>query len=187
MTPQDLRRFGFPYLVLWFAIFGAGNLIGDDLMVMLVDVMSGAWLPLVVVLSWLPFGLLILFLAADSARVDAPPMRQPWLTPIALCGLVLAGQIPTILRKERRSSDAYRLAAHTPVGEALASGLVGAFGAAMVWTLLFLTARWLRGRISGQRVPFRDNTWGMRPRSRRVFATGATASVLIGLGLALAV
>ncbi|MGC4852906.1 hypothetical protein ACLQ24_05795 [Micromonospora sp. DT4] len=173
-------------MVLWFAIFGAGILVGDDLMVMLADVMSGTWLPLVVVLSWLPFGSIILLLLADSARLDAPPMRQPWLTPIALCALVLAGQVPTILRKDRRSSDAYRLAAHTPVGEALASGLVGALSAAMVWTLLFLSARWLRGKIRGKRVPFWDNTWGMRPRSRRVFATGAAASVLIGLGFALA-
>ncbi|MGC4768004.1 hypothetical protein ACLQ25_03340 [Micromonospora sp. DT44] len=187
MTPQDLRRFGFAYLVLWFAIFGAGMLVGDDLMVVLVDVMSGIWLPLVVVLSWLPFGSFILFLFADSARVDAPPMRQPWLTLVALSGLVLAGQVPTIFRKDRRSSDAYRLAAHTPVGEALVAGLVGSFGAALVWTLLFQSARWLRGRISGQRVPFLDNSWGMRPRSRRVFGMGAAASVLIGLGLALAV
>jgi hypothetical protein len=186
VTPQDVRRFGFGYLVLWFAIFGAGFLVGDDLMVVLVDVMSGTWLPLVVVLSWLPFGSIILFLSADAARVDAPPMRQPWVTLTALSGLALAGQIPTILRKERRSSDAYRLAAHTPVGEALASGLVGAFSAAMVWTVLFHSARWLRGRISGRRMSFWDNTWGMQPRSRRVFATGAAASVLIGLGFALA-
>lgn len=173
--------------MLWFAIVGAGIAVGDDLMVWLVDALSGTWLPLLVVLSWLPFGLIMLFLLADSARIDAPAMRQPWLTLTAVCGLALALQVPTLLRKERRSSEAYRLATHTPVGEALIAGLIGALGAAMVWTFVFQSGSWLRGRIRGERVPFWDRAWGMRPRSRRVFAVGAAASVLMGLGVALVV
>ncbi|MEU7589783.1 hypothetical protein AB0A95_26220 [Micromonospora sp. NPDC049230] len=187
MTSQALRRFSGGYLALWFVLFGGSILIGDHLTVGLVDGLSAVPLPLVVMLGWLPCGLIVPVLLVGSARFAEPPMRRPWLILAAVCGLVLAVQVPMLLRRDRYSSQACRLAAQTPTGEALTAGLLGSFGAVLLWALLFQISNWLLGRIRGERVSFSDNTWGLRPRSRRVFAVGAAVSMLIGLGVALVI
>lgn len=154
-------------------------------MVWLTDALSAVPVPLVVVLSWLPFGLMMLFFFADASRTAAPPMRQPWIGLIAGLGLLIAIQVPVVFR--RRPGDEYESAAATATGRAIIAGAAGAFVSVLLMTLVFMTWRWLRGRIRGQKVPFADNSWGMQPEVRRRFAVGASIAALAGLVVSLAV
>lgn len=184
MTSPAMGRFGCGYLVLWFLVFAVAIFVGEPTMVWLADALSAVPTPLVVVLSWLPFGLIILCLLADAMRTTAPPMRQPWVGLLACLGLVMAFQVPVVF--QRRPGDAYEMAAATTTGRALIAGAVGAYVSVLLLAFVFMTWRWLRGRIRGQKVPFADNSWGMQPESRRRFAIGASIAAVLGLVVSLA-
>ncbi|MFB9236247.1 hypothetical protein ACFFWC_11925 [Plantactinospora siamensis] len=185
MTAPGVGRIGCAYLILWLLLFASAIFAGDGVMLWLTDVLSGVPVPLVTVLGWLPFGLLILCLLADAMDLTAPSMRQPWLGLVAVLGLLVAVEVPTVFRQH--PGEAYEAAAGTPAGQALILGAASALFSVLLFTLGFLTVRWLRARLRGEPIPFRDGSWGAQPESRRRFGVGASVTAVLGLVISLVV
>lgn len=184
MTSPATGRSGCGYLILWFLVFVVAIFVGEPTMVWLADALSAVPTPLVVVLSWLPFGLIILCFLADAMPTTARPMRQPWMGLMACLGLVMAFQVPVVF--QRRPGEAYEMAAATPTGRAFIAGAWGAYVSVLLLAFVIMMWRWLRGRVRGQKVPFEDHSWGMQPESRRRFAVGASIAAVLGLVVSLA-
>lgn len=176
---------GWVWLALFFLVFAGGAFLGGPVLVLLIDALSSTPRPLVVVLSWLPFGLMMLFFLADAMSTTAPPMRRPWVNLIAVTGLVGIAELTVIMR--RPPSAALDVAASTATGQALVAGFLGSVGAVFLYTFVFQSARWISGRVCGEKVRFSDDSWGHQPKRRRRFVVGATATSLLGLVVGLMV
>ncbi|GIG02308.1 hypothetical protein Cci01nite_74010 [Catellatospora citrea] len=145
------------------------------------------------VLAWTVVAFPALCLAISTAAVTARPLRRPW-GHLASAGILLATAQLAVLTSRHRPLDRgryrpespeHRAASHTPAGEALTEGAMGALAGIAVWALLFIVAHWAWRRSRGQRGPVVPSLFAVTPQYRRMLAVGSAAGAVAGLAVAL--